>query len=235
MIKIQLRTGIAMIELIFAIVIMGIVLMSAPMLIQTAASSGYVAMQQEAIAAVASDLELILTQEWDENGDENATTHSIVLDTDSINSNLEESGTTGRRVGTPESSTRKYISSTGSRRSASTTFDDGDRDDIDDFNGQTAVLSPEGTPSADIGDYIDTNMSIATTISYINDTPKSGDYQNYEAISFDANITTSATSNIKAIKVTLTSSNPASELEKNITLQAFSCNIGTYELEERSF
>ncbi len=44
------RPAIAMIELIFAIVIIGIVLMSVPQLISTAAKSGYVTIQQEAIS-----------------------------------------------------------------------------------------------------------------------------------------------------------------------------------------
>ena len=61
------RPAIAMIELIFAIVIMGIILMSAPMLISTAAKSGYVAIQQEAINEAASRVNMIMTFHWDAN------------------------------------------------------------------------------------------------------------------------------------------------------------------------
>jgi hypothetical protein len=65
--KTTLRPAIAMVELIFAIVIMGIVLMSAPMLISTASKSGYVAIQQEAINEAASQVNMIMGYHWDEN------------------------------------------------------------------------------------------------------------------------------------------------------------------------
>ena len=41
------------------------------------------------------------------------------------------------------------------------------------------------------------------------------------------------TSNIKHIQVTLTSTSNVDELNKSIVLHAFSCNIGSYTLEER--
>ncbi len=61
------RPAIAMIELIFAIVIMGIVLMSAPMLISVATKSGYVAILQEAIHEASSQVNMIAGYHWDEN------------------------------------------------------------------------------------------------------------------------------------------------------------------------
>jgi len=67
MVKIVKRKkAIAMIELIFALVIMGIVLMSAPMLIQQSVKSSNIALQQEAIVAAASQTSIILSMHWDE-------------------------------------------------------------------------------------------------------------------------------------------------------------------------
>jgi hypothetical protein len=43
------------------------------------------------------------------------------------------------------------------------------------------------------------------------------------------------TTNIKAVSTTVTSGSHDAALGTNITLRAFSCNIGTYQLEERSF
>jgi type II secretory pathway pseudopilin PulG len=63
----KLRPAIAMIELIFAIVIMGIVLMSVPNLIRTTEKSGYVTIQQEAINEVSTHLNVVLSYHWDEN------------------------------------------------------------------------------------------------------------------------------------------------------------------------
>jgi len=60
------RKGIAMIELIFAIVVIGIVLMSVPNLVWTAGKSGYVGIQQEAINEAASHLNMIWSYPWDE-------------------------------------------------------------------------------------------------------------------------------------------------------------------------
>jgi len=64
--KVPLRPAIAMIELIFAIVIIGITLLSAPMIISQSVQSINTNLKQEAIAAAASQISLILTYPWDE-------------------------------------------------------------------------------------------------------------------------------------------------------------------------
>ncbi|MEJ2488728.1 MAG: hypothetical protein P8Y50_02830, partial [Sulfurovaceae bacterium] len=68
------RKAIAMIELIIAIVIMGIAFLAIPMINNEAIKSDENAMLQESIAAGASQTELILTMKWDENS-------SDILDT----------------------------------------------------------------------------------------------------------------------------------------------------------
>ena len=73
------KKAIAMIELIFALVIIGIVLMSAPMLIQQSIKSSNVALQQEAIVAAASQTAIVLSMHWDENNTEAG--NSKVLET----------------------------------------------------------------------------------------------------------------------------------------------------------
>ena len=54
------RKAVAMIELIFAIVIMGFALMSIPNLLALSANSGYTSLQQEAIATASADISLLL-------------------------------------------------------------------------------------------------------------------------------------------------------------------------------
>ena len=238
-----MRKGIAMIELIFAIVIMGIVLMSAPMLISTATKSSYIAMQQESIASAASEIGMILTQHWDE-GNANLSETSPILVT-AGDGDLNQTTATGRRAGTPLSSERGFFLSSGGTLTASTSTNfttEGDFDDIDDFNGNDTTLkvyNSEDTQT-NIGDYIDTNISIRTTVAYIDDTPTSGSYVGSSSTislndPFNRGTGAGATSNIKLVSVRLTTTNNASELEKNIILHAFTCNIGTYELAERSF
>jgi len=239
-----MRPAIAMLELIFAIVIMGIILMSAPMLISTAAKSGYVAIQQESINEAASQVNMIMGYHWDESTTDESFLDPIVQ-VFSADAALEESNIsgilTGHRLGTPQESYRNFIRSDGNRMSASDigTADTGetgnhDEDDIDDFNGNTSLVEIE---DAGLVDYVekDLTININTTVRYISDTAS----YNTSTLAFSPDFntssgtTSSATStNIKRITVTLTSSGPA-ELEKNIVLHAFSCNIGGYKLEEK--
>ena len=235
-----MRPAVAMIELIFAIVIMGIILLSAPMLISTATKSGYVAIQQEAINEASSQVNLIMGYQWDEN-DVNDLYINPILGVSSGDTDLDEEGSTGRRLGTPEESYRTFIRSDGAGGlTASTigTADTGetgnhDEDDIDDFNGATSLVLIEDAGTVD---YIEdaTTVNLNTAVRYINDTAN----YNTDAIAFSPDFTSagataaSASTNIKRISITLTSTGP-DELDKEIILHGFSCNIGEYKLEER--
>ena len=235
------RKAIAMIELIFSIVIMGIVLMSAPMLISTSTKSAYVGLQQESIATAASQIGMILTRHWDEG---NTGTGTAPVLTTNGHLELNTNGTTGRRAGTPLlSSERGFFLSSGGTLAASDVANfttENDLDDIDDFHGQVSTLTVYNSEEAETttGNYIDKDISIQTTVSYISDTPTSGSYLGTSAtVTLDDPFNNAAvgTSSIKLINVSLTSTNTAVELNsKNIILNAFSCNIGTYDLNERS-
>lgn len=238
MVKQKMRKAIAMIELIFAIVIMGIVMMSAPMLIGSASSGSLVTVQQEAIAASASELGMILTRDWDEAGTDETAENPILIVTDgdaSLDMILAPDGnSSGRRAGTPITSSRKSFSSVSSvERFASlkAAFEtESDADDIDDFDTDTITLT--GTRHL-LGDLADTTISIATAVNYISDTPTAGGYNSVTLTldnPFDT-IVTAGSSNIKSITAQTTSTN----LDTSIKLQAFSCNIGTYTLKMRSF
>jgi len=235
-----LRPAIAMIELIFAIVIIGIVMMSAPMLISTATQSGYIAIQQESINEAATQVNMILSYPWDEN---NTNNKDVVLATLG-DSNLSEVGTSGVRAGTPIQSYRKYVLSTNATRYSASIIgsDAGDLDDIDDFdntninltNIQTSTKNYIETTTVNIMrhiSYMKDNLSVSETGTYRN----GGDsYTNTSALSFTPFLNAlNTTSNIKHIQVTLTSSSGTTELNKTIILHAFSCNIGNQTLEER--
>lgn len=206
------RPAIAMIELIFAIVVIGITLLSVPLMVNQASQSSYTTLQQEAIAAAASDISLIMTREWDD-ANTNDTLDSTILTTAS--SNYDQTARTNLR-------SRTYFSSTGGTRAASTTIgaDTGDLDDIDDVHGLNTTLTSMGG-----SDLIDQTMTIATSVSYLNDGTTSP-------------VGTSAlgtTSNIKGITITLTSGGTTTELQKQIKLNAFSSNVGSYKLERKVF
>ena len=227
-----LRPAIAMIELIFAIVIMGIVMMSAPMLISTATKSTYIAIQQEGINEAASRVNMIMGYEWDQN-DTNSSYIPPILHTNSATADLKEVGITGRRIGIPMQSKRTYFvsDSNTTELNASSLSIDG-ANDIDDFSGNIN-LTLQDTDTNTI-DYVEkTTVDINTTVAYAADNVAGGYSQS--TITY-VPFTPSATStNIKSITVTLTSTSGIDELDKTIVLRAFSCNIGGYEFEERVF
>lgn len=241
------RPAIAMIELIFSIVVIGITLMSAPMLMQQASKSGYVAIQQEGINEAASRISMIMDYHWDEANTDISILDRVLLTGTDVAELREAIGTdgngTGWGIGTPIESYRNYIDSDGNKLTAVAPDAIGldiaevahtSEDDIDDFGAATLVL----VQASDI-DYIEKagEVSMATTVNYMSDVPDGGSYDT-STLTFDPNfddVIDDRSTNIKRITVTLTSKSAVDELEKTITFNAFSCNIGGFELEERTF
>jgi len=243
MLEKKIKKGIAMIELIFAIMVIGIVLLSTPMLIQQSVKSGYVAIQQESIAAVSTHTAILLSKHWDE-GDANNTTgvapiiqlsnakpsspftlKGIVdVNLSSRTSSIGENNLTAFAIGPDwnETSPNFY-------------------DDIDDYDNSELNLTIFGNESTTIstGEYIDQSITIKTNITFADDRPVS-DF-NQTIIDAGNNIyihqdISPNDSNIKFVKVNLTSHNAdVPELNKSITLNAFSCNLGTYTLGEAQY
>ncbi len=215
------RKGIAMIELIFAIVVIGITLMSIPQLLSVSAKGGYTALQQEAIAQVSSDVSLLLTREWDEEGSD-SNMHSPILKSDG-NAGLSERN--GAR-------SRSYHSATGETYTATTTLeDDGDGDDIDDIAHDGLVtLEPTGIDS------IDKNILISYTVEYALDDPTGSAWDTSNVVAYNepfSPATPASTTNIKRIKAVLISNSGVEELKKEISINAFSCNVGSFQLERK--
>ena len=151
-----------MIELIIAIVVIGIVLMSAPMLLQQAAKSGYVAIQQEAINEAASQVNMVLGYHWDENSADERFIDPI-LTAAGGDTNLIEYNNTGRRAGTPKESKRAFVRDDGLRLPASALGSDGgDRDDIDDLAGNAQLTLIEDAAS----DYVEKTRSTSIPPSH---------------------------------------------------------------------
>ena len=239
----KLRKAVAMIELIFAIVIMGIVMMSAPMLLTQASNSSITLVQQEAITAASTQMGLILTHHWDEQ-DTNDSLQSPILSTASPVAALREAtdadgNLTGRRRGTSSLSSRSYLTALSTRLAASAISNDGDAtpDDVDDYNGVISNLIPP--PAAISDDYKDNSMQLVTTVVYTSDSPSGITTYNSQTLTFNNPTTTPAvggTSNIKSVSVQVTSTGTNDNtLHTNVILNAFSCNIGTYVLGRRTF
>ena len=233
------RSGIAMIELIFAITVIGIVMLSAPMLINRATSGAYVAMQQESVAAAATQINMIMTAEWDEM-DTNVTRGEPVLRTVSAVFN-QCTGVRDMPAGVTAASGRycKTLDGTNPPPFASSIQSDPGEgvnyfDDIDDYDGNittVSVYNNEFYPTY-MGDYIDQNITLTTNVYYGDDAPKQADgtpvsYAQTTYFSNPFQDTNASSTNIKLITVLLTTNNPADELsQKSIRLSAFMCNIG---------
>ena len=224
---VKTKKGIAMIELIFALVIIGIVLMSAPMLIQQSIKSSNVALQQEAIATASSQTAIVLSMHWDENNTNAG--NSYILEVNRTSFNFPPAGLmdgisqlANVRSFELNNSNKPTINTNFGKDVNETTYTD--FDDVDDYDGSSfgLMLFNNESSSADVGEYVDTNVSLNTTVRYTKEDNVS------------ENITTGSFSNIKAIQVNLTSNSGVAELEKNITFKAFSCNIGTYSISGKS-
>jgi len=242
------RRGIAMIELIFAIVIMAIVLLSAPTLINQSVKSSYVGLQQEAVNAAASHLNLIMTKEWDEGNADLRIDPRVLMVSDNADPRLAPlDAMTPQRAGTPITSRRRFITSMGDSTFATDFANFGSRgdldenasmDDIDDYHleeGRLRVITEVEDESNT--NYKDRNILMTTTVRYIRDIPTSGgDYNTNEDLVFDNPFISlpNFTSNIKAVSVTLTTDVNQTELAKEITLSAFMCNIGHFQLATRN-
>ena len=163
--KVRFRRAIAMIELIFAITIMGIALLSVPNLLTVSMKSGFVTLQQEAISEASAHISAIMTYAWDQN-DTNESFLPPVLEVNNGDSELNDDGN-GLRAGTPMESYRKFITAGGFKLKASTVLGEEagetEPNDIDDFNGEsTGLVVIENTDN----DYVDKNISLIHNYQY---------------------------------------------------------------------
>ena len=241
----RLRPAIAMIELIFALVIMGIALLSAPLILDMSIKSANTAIQQESVAAASSKISLILTKAWDE---QTATPPNIgILDPVTEDTQLQPTNRMTRTT-RPAFSMRDYIYTPTGATVAPTPqnqfgsgnpVDTANRNDIDDFHGEVTQLTLyRGDETSDLssneGEYIHgQGFDLNTTVLYgKDDTPA------YTASDIDFNnpftllAAPATSSNIKLITIRLTpnATNLTSTQEEfqneRVTLSAFSCNIG---------
>lgn len=208
----MIRSAMSMIELVVAIVVMGIVVMSLPLILTQVQNNNAFAMQQEAILAAKTKIVDVLTYEWDENSYNTAAQRSYVLDTAS-NPGLSRVVGTTRRVGHVNAENRRKLFDTAITPTdiANLGRDGGDLDDIDDFSGGKTVITATLEGAGTLDYVFDLNMTSTVTYS-IDDTT-------LQVFIFNPD-NANAITNIKTISVQVTGAN------QNITLYAFTCNIG---------
>ena len=234
MINYKKRRAVAMVELIFAIVVMGFAMMSIPNLLGLSARSGYTALQQEAIATASSDISLIFARQWDES-------NTIQSDYERILKTNGDTHLADRNGGVTRVYNRVPITATSVSYLGHDTNDVDENgndifDDIDDVNIEPIKLTTNDNEidKSKRGN-IDQDIQIVTLVNYISDAPKSGSWDSSQKLVYDykSPVDIKKITNIKNIKITLTSNSGVKELEKNIVLFAFSCNIGGYKRERK--
>jgi type II secretory pathway pseudopilin PulG len=214
----------SMIELVIAIVVMGIAMMSLPLMLTRTQSNNEFAMQQEAILAARTQIGDILTYRWDENST-NSKFVSAVLDTNSTNFKRYPDENSTRRIGHVKGDKRRKffnaITPATSVAHLGNLFDGNDTDDIDDFKdtNKTVVDSSEITNL----DYrFDFNMT--TNVGYVSDAFIPG-----KTFVFNT-ATLGTTTNIKMVELTLKGAGLST-----FKFRAYTTNIGQGQLLRRVY
>jgi len=231
--KNHLTPAIAMIELIFSLVVMGIVMMSAPLLLTTTQNSTTIVLQQEGVNQAVSRATMLLDYPWDEN-DTNASCTPPVLHVTNGDTELDPMlSDPTRRAGVPVLSNSRKFNTCSKEFNASLTLgmEAGEtvQDDMDDF-GTTSLTPIQNQGGRYIGK---DDITIATTITYGSDSIDYTKGKSADPIFYTPSAGV-ATSNIKIIDVNITTFSQISELKNSIIMRAFSCNIGGISYETRN-
>jgi prepilin-type N-terminal cleavage/methylation domain-containing protein len=218
-----LKKAFSLIEVVFAIIIVAISLMSVPMLLKQSSKSDEASIIQESVLASSTKMGNILSFPWDSASYDttnkvlrvldvsNSGDSELARDTTSLNSNYRK----GHIVADKR---RRFFDSVTNPTASTTTMDN-----ISYFHNKTATIGGSGAY-----DYKDSGITMASKVFYINDNTN---YSN-KNINFTVRTTPIVNStNIKMIELTTTS--PL--LGRSFVLRTFSCNIGQSGLLERTY
>jgi prepilin-type N-terminal cleavage/methylation domain-containing protein len=224
------RAAFTLIELIVTIVIVGIVSLSFPLIMSQTSKNLEVAMQQEAILAAKTYIGTIVSYPWDGNAPVFGV-RTMILDTNgtAADNEFDRIAGTNLRLGNIDGEGRRRLvdasaatthpTETGSFGVIAPAFPA----DIDGFNNYAQNLS---VSLVDM-DYI-FSLRLTPIIAYISDDAIGGAYSG-TTINFNFNTAGIAgTTNIKMIAVNVVGTAGAPNV--NITLRAYSANIGEFDL-----
>jgi prepilin-type N-terminal cleavage/methylation domain-containing protein len=204
------KSAFTMIELIFAIVIIGITVISLPMVNQIVSKGVEGNLVQEAIFASSAEINQVLSYHWDENSIQGNDTLAKVVWTP--NSSCD-SDTKLRPGHISEPLHRRCIDD--NTTGESTTFNDATLNDIDDMNGTTSSIFIDNSGGSVISSSKGYKQDYNSTV-------------NVEYADFEPGV--ASNNNIKKVTVTI------SKGGNNITvLRAYSANIGEIDYYKRSY
>ncbi|WP_187647977.1 hypothetical protein [Nitrosophilus labii] len=223
-----MRKSATLIELIFTIIIIGLAMVSIPVVLSQAMKSSEFSLNQEALLAGATKIGNILTYEWDENS---TTTQVIkyVLDVTDGDSELNRypDVNSSRRIGHFKGQYRRAFDTnqTFATLLLGEEATDTTPNDIDDFNNKISTLT---TISQTASDYVK-DFTLKTKVVYVNDDA----YYTNNSITFDfSTAQKSGSTNIKMIEVTITDNQTG---EVIAVFRSYASNIGATNLLSRTF
>ena len=216
----------SMIELVITIVVMGIAMMTLPLMLTRVQNNNAFAMQQEILLALKTKIGDIITYKWDENSS-TETSNIAIIDVNNSDPELRRFPDTNNtiRVGhINKKKRRKFFSNITSATLPGQWNSDTAFDDIDDFTGTVKFNATGGL------DYrFDFNMT--TDVGYISDIAQ------YNGTSIDGFIfsgdklaNVAGSTNIKIITTTA-----RGEDISTFKLQTYSSNIGESQLLRRTY
>ena len=230
--------GFTLIELIYAIVIIGITFITLPMILINNSRILEQNLVQEAVLVTATKMGQILTFPWDENsridGNVLAKTEVVTVSTGDLDLNRSVSAPDFRVGHFQEALHRRMVpASAAATRTASTIgLDEASinvADDLDDFHNDTDSSSiTSGTVAGYKNAY-----TMNTTVRYVTD---SAVYTN-TAIAFNfATAPAAQPSNLKMIEMSTDKTGATGGTESNIiVLRAYSANIGETDYYKRTY
>ena len=212
-----MKKAASMIELVIAIVVMGIAVMTLPMMLAQTQKNNEFTLKQEILLAARTKIGDILTYRWDKNSLQDD--RIVVLQV--TNGDIELVPNIGtRRIGHVHGNKRRKFSF---GNNASTAFGDANITDLDDFDGVSSGLT---LVKANL-DYRFTDLNMTSTVQYVSD---DASYSSQNLIDFTFPIiSTAASTNIKMITLVTKAE------ESTFTLRAYSTNIGESEFLRRDY
>ena len=218
-----------MIELIFAIVIMGFVFMSLPMIITQVKHASNLGLKQESIALLASQMNLVMSNEWDDKNTRSLYS-SYVLKTEGDSNLAYNDDTKMRGSRTAFKNTRLFSEMEDVYASEALVIEyDKDTtnimDDVDDYNEREVALKIGGDENSK--DYVDQKVKINSNIHY---STFGGNYNGLDVVISNDGVSGTRT-DIKEIVGTLTTESP--RFKTKLVLKAFASNLGAYSPEIR--
>ena len=218
----MVKKAFTLIELVVAIVVIGIAMMSVPLLLSQASKSNEFNINQEAILAGVTKISSILTYPWNETNSSGILQVFDVTNGDSNLSRYPDNNST-RRIGHFKEKYRRKFYDNITEANSTLGHDKGNEfDDIDDFNGEHFSVQNGGT-----GDYLK-ELNLSVGVYYISDNAN----YSQNPLNFPLSISSTVpTTNIKMVEVNVTDK----DHHLITTLKAFSTNIGSYELLYRTF